>query len=59
MKKIIFLDIDGVLNSETYDKNRTAGAIDPECAKRLNRIIKETNADIVISSSWKLSPSLV
>lgn len=59
MKKIIFLDIDGVLNSETYDKNRTAGAIDPECAKRLNRIIKETNAGIVISSSWKLSPSLV
>ena len=59
MGKIIFLDIDGVLNSESYFKNKIAGVIDPECVRRLNRIIKETDADIVISSSWKLSPSSV
>lgn len=58
-KKVIFLDIDGVLNSEAYYRNKTAGAIDPECMRRLNNIIKETKAKIVISSSWKLSMSSV
>lgn len=55
MKKIIFLNIDGVLNSESYYKSKITKNFDPECVKRLNRIIKETNANIVISSSWKLS----
>lgn len=48
MERIIFLDIDGVLNSESYFNDKTTGAIDPECAKKLNRIIKETNADGII-----------
>lgn len=59
MRKIIFLDIDGVLNSESFAKKKTRKNFDPECVKRLNQIIQETNADIVISSSWKLSPSSV
>lgn len=59
MGKIIFLDIDGVLNSESYYKSKVTKNFDPECVKRLNRIIKETNAGIVISSSWKLLPSSV
>jgi hypothetical protein len=27
---------------------------DPECVKRLNRIVKETNSKIVISSTWRI-----
>lgn len=66
--KIIFLDIDGVLNSET-DFTEAARKYDPVHAKLqkgelwkiisagklalLNRIIKETDAKIVLSSTWR------
>lgn len=61
MIKIIFLDIDGVLNSSQY--KRKIGSkfddpryqIDPFAVKRLNGIIAATNAKIVISSTWRLS----
>lgn len=62
-KKILFLDIDGVLNSERYHdycyENGMASdekfgyPFDPEAVANLARIIDETGADIVISSSWK------
>lgn len=45
--KIIFLDIDGVLNyykSEILDKN---------CVKNLKQIVSKTNAKIVLISTWK------
>ncbi len=57
--RVVFLDIDGVLNSTRYwDANKPlpmgqAGAIDPEAVARLNRIVKATHADVVISSSWR------
>lgn len=60
--KIIFLDIDGVLNydlwyqSERYKEifqNGTELDIDPLCAERINKICKETNAKIVVSSDWR------
>lgn len=51
--KIIFLDIDGVLNTYgaygIHDPNSTK----PECIERLNVILNETGAKIVIISSWK------
>ena len=63
MTKIIFLDIDGVLNTERWhDRCVEAGAayadnfgyeFDPEAVEGLRRIVDETRADIVISSSWK------
>ena len=63
MKKIIFLDFDGVLNTE-YNQNllmyhgkswkdKYGAFFDPETVAELKRIIEETNADIVIESSWK------
>ena len=65
MKKIIFLDIDGVLNTERQHKycyeNGLANSdeygyvFDPVAVKNLARIVDETGADIVISSSWKYS----
>lgn len=62
-KPIIFLDIDGVLNSSEWynsDKNPgnlngNEGDIDPDCIKRLNNICKEASAEVVISSDWKIN----
>ena len=63
MSKVIFLDIDGVLNTERqHDHCVEAGlayadnfgyAFDPVAVANLKRIVDETGADIVISSSWK------
>lgn len=64
--KIIFLDIDGVLNSQDWYVYRRDAVemdsinaqypfyeFDPRAVGRLNRIIKETHAKIVVSSSWR------
>ena len=45
--KIIFLDIDGVLN---YNGSQI---IDEVCLSNLRYIVKETDARIVIISTWK------
>jgi len=56
--KIIFLDIDGVLNSEIWF-SKTAHLkgdsvfFDPRSIKVLNHITDETGAKIVVSSSWR------
>ena len=63
MKKIIFLDFDGVLNTE-YNQNllmyhgkswkdKYGAFFDLETVAELKRIVEETNADFVIESSWK------
>lgn len=56
--KIIFLDIDGVLNSEAYALGRGKGGmlgIDPEAVRIFDRIIESTGAKIVLSSTWRLN----
>jgi len=57
MRKIIFLDIDGVVNSSFFfktqpDKDREHD-IDPKAVEILQRILKETGAEVVLSSSWR------
>ena len=65
--KVLFLDIDGVLNHENHYKwlmetdeptplQRVYpySEFNPESCKILNRIIKETGCKIVLSSSWRL-----
>jgi hypothetical protein len=49
--KIIFLDIDGVLNN--YDTLGEGLDWEPSLVEILNRIIKETEAKVVISSTWR------
>lgn len=66
--KIIFLDIDGVLNSEEWQSSKecqTASELDkdnryfsPYCVENLNRITNLTDAKIVVSSTWRKSRSL-
>jgi len=68
--RILFLDVDGVLNSERFNRTleeqhrqlghhevcecfKLARQIDPEAVVRLNRLVAETGAKIVISSSWR------
>jgi len=61
--KIIFLDFDGPLNTGKQwrlhnDLNQPTDdgfgtLFDPDCVEQLERIIAETGAKIVISSSWK------
>jgi hypothetical protein len=62
---VIFLDIDGVLNSKLWresDKykdlmksglNRDLCQFDPEAVSLLNDLIAKTNSSIVVSSSWR------
>lgn len=58
--KVIFLDVDGVLNSDEYfDKiknlniNGIQSEIDVEKIKLLNIAINETKVKIVLTSSWR------
>ena len=56
MKKVIFLDLDGVLNSRAYDRERDCTKqtyIDETRLPLLKRIVDETGAKIVFSSSWR------
>lgn len=65
--KIIFLDIDGVINNQDitrFHKGRPGeyaygvftkeDYFDPRCVGYLNEIIRETSAKLVISSSWRI-----
>ena len=54
MEKIIFLDIDGVLATPKYLKNKQ-WALDPEKQKLFGKILIKTDAKIVLSSSWRYS----
>ena len=63
--KAIFLDIDGVLNSDehtafiksfiTYGDNMIK-PFDDECLYNLKYIVDETDAKIIITSIWRLFP---
>lgn len=63
--KVIFLDIDGVLNCENGykggfckyvgDDNFHYQQFYPPSKKFLNKLIEETKAKIVISSAWRIS----
>jgi hypothetical protein len=66
--RVIFLDIDGVLNSVEFQQRRVLPpnisqyegwlrdaerSIDPDAVARLNRIIDATGAVCVLSSTWR------
>ena len=53
--KILFLDFDGVLNSEKYLKRSGSFgvALDPERMALLRGIIDKTGAKIVLTTSWR------
>ena len=57
MRKVIFLDIDGVLNTKFWftqkERDQYGNTFDPVSVSNLAKIIAKTGAEIVISSSWK------
>ena len=57
MRKVIFLDIDGVLSPRWWNSDKQSDnygrLFDAKAVANLSKIIEETEADIVISSSWK------
>lgn len=59
--KIIFLDIDGVLNNAEFFRNNVPppgrdpdDQLDPAGVRRLNIICARTGAVVVISSTWRI-----
>lgn len=66
MVRVIFLDIDGVLNRYGADGTWSEGKpwhndpedlklpVEQDCIDCLNRLVSESGAKVVISSSWRL-----
>lgn len=56
MNKFIFLDVDGVLNNSESLSTTGFDAVDGDKIERLKHIVKNTNATIILSSTWRLYP---
>lgn len=66
--KILFLDFDGVMVTDRYrDEQIDSGGVlrdsygavfDPVCVENLRRIIDNTDAEIVVTSTWKMEMGL-
>lgn len=55
MRKILFLDVDGVLNSKETLRKSGGGivGIDPYLTILVHRIVQGTGCEVVLSSSWR------
>jgi hypothetical protein len=55
MYKIIFLDIDGVLNGDNTEEETKSGCmfVEDRLIRKLKRIISATKAKVVLSSDWR------
>ncbi len=51
--RVLFFDIDGVLNDHTWNEIAQSNTIMPRCVEEFNRIIHETGCKLVISSAWR------
>jgi hypothetical protein len=51
--KIVFLDIDGVLNDSSFNPAAESSSLQAPLVARLNRILRATGAKVVLSSSWR------
>lgn len=53
LRPIIFLDIDGVLNTATHIHEWSI-TMHPEFVQRIRNVCEEYDADIVVSSAWRI-----
>jgi hypothetical protein len=53
--KVIFLDIDGVLNVTMQKRDEFGSLFHPQFEDNLKRIVTNTDAKIVITSTWRYS----
>jgi len=68
MKKILFLDFDGVMVTDRHQsqlmvsgnpmRDEYGSVFDPKCVEFLKRIIDSTDAGIVVTSTWKMTLGL-
>lgn len=59
--RVLFLDVDGVLNRATFSPAKSEGLrswIEAELAARLDRVCEEAGAVLVMSSSWRAGRTL-
>lgn len=55
--KVIFLDIDGVLNCDkTPNPRKFPYVVDKKLLARLQKLLDRTGAKVVLSSSWRCDP---
>ena len=54
--KIVFLDFDGVINNrlDACPTSRQGIRVDPKLVARLNHILEKTEAQVIITSTWRL-----
>lgn len=52
--KVVFLDVDGVLNNFTLIHQNGFDYIDPVMVGRVGIVVKHSGAKIVLSSTWRL-----
>ena len=57
--KVIFLDVDGVLNDWDTPALSKYLWYKESCMKQLQLLVKNTGAKIVVSSTWKYSEELM
>jgi hypothetical protein len=51
--RLLFLDIDGVLNNHDYCKSRLSTTVHRDKVHLLNSVLEVTGARIVLSSAWR------
>ena len=59
--KILFLDVDGVLNHDKSPGWETHGSfcLDDKCIENLKHIIEATGVQVVLSSTWRWEPERI
>src|SRR5437764_6841347 len=56
--KVIFLDIDGVLNCKrTSNPRKFPFIVDPALLNRLKRLLELSGAKVVLASNWRYDPA--
>jgi hypothetical protein len=57
-ERIIFLDIDGVLNCKrTPNPRKFPYIVDAPLLDRFKRVLERTGSDVVLSSTWRYDPA--
>jgi hypothetical protein len=51
--KVLFLDIDGVLNGHERHPDSPYTTIRPDCVTHLNTVLLKTGCKVVVSSAWR------
>lgn len=51
--KLIFLDVDGVLNGHQWIEHAKSTTLCPKCIEHFNRVLTKTGAKVVLSSAWR------